>query len=273
MSAMRVVRKIRNNLFTFRVVRALGGPAYLSYLARFVLHIPAIVRIGDFRTLDRSMGPVARSFRYAGRRFGFDCGFCDDRLREESFAFGIARELYLRDCYFKWQPDWVYRDARNVVDLGANRGAFSALMTGPAEKIVLVECGPEYDPVIRHNMAINGFGNFAIEPVFIGDGGMTESDAPHMTVDALFDKHGLDRVDLIKIDIEGSEFSLFEKTGWLDRVRAVAMEVHPNCGNPETIMEVLAASGFTVRAADDDLAVATDRRNANFVYAWKTPDG
>ena len=269
---MSIVRKFHNNLFTGRVVGALGVPTYLSYLGRFVANIPGIARIGDFRTLDQSMGAVAKTFRYDGQTFQFDCGFCDDLLQEESFAFGIAREIYLRDCYFKWQPDWVYRNARNVVDLGANRGSFSALMTVPAEKIVLVECGPEYDPVIRHNMAINGFENFAIEPVFIGDGGMTESDAPHMTIDALFDKHGLDRVDLIKIDIEGSEFSLFEKTGWLARVNAISMEVHPNCGNPETIMETLAANGFSVLAADDNLAMAADRRSASFVYAWKTPN-
>jgi len=51
---------------------------------------------------------------------------------------------------------------------------------------------------------------------------------PVVALGDVLDTHRFERVDLLKIDIEGSEFSLFEgECGWLDRVQRITMEVHP----------------------------------------------
>jgi hypothetical protein len=51
------------------------------------------------------------------------------------------------------------------------------------------------------------------------------------------DRHGMDTVDVVKVDIETSERFLFaENTDWLDRVNCVAIEFHdrivPGCREP-----------------------------------------
>ena len=247
----------------------LGPSLYARYLATFVANAPRVMRAGDLRPLDKAMG-AARRFRYRDRSFVFDCRFCDDHLDENAFAFGIVREIYIRDCYLRWQPPSVYAGAKTVVDLGANRGAFSTLMTTQAAFIVSVECGEQYGPIIRHNMSENDFSGYAIERAFIGgESGFIDSDAPKISMEELFRRHGIDSVDLMKMDIEGSEFELFASPDWLRRVRALSMEVHRQSGNPAEILRVLGRQGFTTIATDDDLQRVDDPKRAGFIYAWR----
>jgi FkbM family methyltransferase len=51
---------------------------------------------------------------------------------------------------------------------------------------------------------------------------------------ALMEEHGLDHVDVLKLDIEGAECAVLERSaGWIDRVGAIAAELHdeitPGC--------------------------------------------
>lgn len=216
------------------------------------------------------MGRTAQQFHYRGSTFLFDCSFCDDQFKEDSFAFGLVRELFIRDCYFRWHHRSVYDCARTVVDLGANRGAFSALMTTRAKFILSVECQEQYVPLIQHNMLKNDFQNYAIETAFVGEGGFfTESNAPRLTMDELLQRHDIESVDLLKLDIEGSEFALFESADWLQRVNAISMELHSLYGNPNDIIETIAEHGFAYAMADEDLQCVKDTEHANFIYAWK----
>lgn len=247
----------------------LGISTYLQYLFRLFVCIPGIVRSGDFRSLDQSMGAIAKVFRYRNNKFYFDCEFCDAQLDEDSFGFGIVREIYVRDCYFRWHPPSVYENAKVVVDLGANRGAFSSLMTTTAKFVLSVECGKQYSHIIEHNFSRNGFSTFSIENLFVGTGGTTESASSHITMNDLLDRYGLDEVDFLKMDIEGSEFSLFETADWLKRIRALSMEVHVNEGNPESILESLRAYGFSYKVTDEDLVPTDDLSVAGFIYAWR----
>lgn len=266
---MKQVQKIRNNILTGRAVSVLGPATYSAYLARLLTSLPQIVREGDLRPLDKAMGRVARQFHYRGSSFFFDCAFCDAQLAEDSFAFGVVREIYIRDCYFKWQPAWAYDRARTVIDLGTNRGAFSTLMTTRADRILSVECNPQYLPIIRHHMALNKYSACTIENAFIGSGGAMESAVPHLSMDELFERHRLESVDFMKMDIEGSEFSLFESPDWLKRVRALSMEVHPSYGDPALLLARFREHGFTCVVADDNLQPLQDARQASFMYAWK----
>ena len=267
---MSKLQKLRNNLLSGNAVSVLGPLQYTKYLASFLVNAPRIRSVADLRPLDRAMGKTAKRFHYRRSSFLFDCGFCDDRLKEESFAFGLAREVFIRDCYFKWHPSSVYRGARIVVDLGANRGAFSSLMTTKAKFILSVECQEQYVPIIQHNMLINKFPSYAIETAFVGAGGSdASSNAPRLTVDELFQRHSIESVDLLKVDIEGSEFALFESANWLQRVNAISMEVHPHYGNPRDIVERVAEQGFAYALADEDMNCVNEAENANFIYAWR----
>lgn len=263
-------QKLRGNLLSGRAISVLGPVQYARYLANFLANIPRIGSGGDLRPLDKAMGMTAKQFHYRGSSFFFDCQFCDDHLKEDSFGFGIAREIYIRDCYFKWHPPSVYDRARTVIDLGANRGAFSSLMTTKASSILSVECQEQYRPAIEHNMLMNNFANYAVEIAFVGAGGsVTQSTSPRLTVDELLQRHNIEFVDLIKLDIEGSEFALFDSADWLQRVNAISMEVHPLYGNPNDILESITQHGFAYAIADGTLQRVEDARHANFIYAWK----
>ncbi len=58
-----------------------------------------------------------------------------------------------------------------------------------------------------------------------------------ISIPTLMHEHGLDHIDLLKVDIEGAEKELFEAAdlGWLDKVGSIAIELHdrmkPGCGH------------------------------------------
>src|SRR5215471_16221932 len=188
-NAMRRFRKIQNNLLSARLPLVLGPLVYAAYVTKFFLGLPGILRAGRLNSLDKAMGKIARRFHYRGSTIFFDCEFCDQHLHEDSFAFGIVREMFIRDCYLKWQPSFIYENARTVVDLGANRGAFSTLMTARATFILSVECGPHYAPIIKHNVTRNGYRHYAIETAFIGAGGTADSYGPRVALPDLLRRH------------------------------------------------------------------------------------
>jgi hypothetical protein len=41
------------------------------------------------------------------------------------------------------------------------------------------------------------------------------------------DELGIDRIDLLKLDVEGAEYDVLSRTTRLDAVRAIAGELHP----------------------------------------------
>jgi len=266
-----VLQKLWDNVFSPRVISILGFRRYLIYLQKFLENLNEIKKCGDLRPLDKAMGEVGvKQFWYRGNSFYFDCKFCDDILKEESFAFGVAREIYIRDCYFKWHDRSVYENSKVVIDLGANRGAFASLMTTRADFILCVECNKNYVPVIEYNMKLNNYNNYVIDSSFIGAGGMLNAKGVGMS--DLFLRYNIKKANLVKLDIEGSEFSVFEDCRWLHRVEALSMEVHRDYGNPYEIISALSRVGFIVKAADENLRllnVETNQEDVAFIYARK----
>ncbi len=248
----------------------MGLRLYIRYVASFLKNIPNIQQAGDLRPLDKSMGELAKKFHYRGKSFFFDCGYCDHHLQEDSFAFGVAREIYIRDCYFRWIPSEIFSRIRVAVDLGANRGAFSALMTTQAKCIISVECDGKYESIIRHNLQLNNYDAYGIEVAAVGSIPLIGSGAG-MTMEDLMRSHQIESIDFLKIDIEGSEFSLFAITGWLDRVHALSMELHPAHGDCSVIAEAIKSKGFELVVANENLERVNEICDASFLYAWKRP--
>lgn len=264
------LKKLYNNIFSPRAISVLGFWAYVLYLRTFVSCVPKIVRSGDLRPLDEAMGFRTKLFKYRGRQVLFDCKFCDEEVRDNTFAFGLVRELFIRDCYFKFHPAHLFEQVKTVVDLGANRGAFSVLMARSAKFVLSVEAQGHFVPVIKHNMDINSFSNYAIDRCFVGGQGvLSGSEFPTKTMEQLLECHGINRVDLLKVDIEGSEFDLFRDAAWLNRVSAVSMEVHPSFGNVGVLIGELSRRAFRVVAADENMAFVPDGKGVAFIYAWK----
>lgn len=265
---MRALIKLRNNILSRNALRVLGLRQWLLYIGMFVRKLPAILRSRDLRPLDQVMGQTVQEFRVRGTRFAFDCAYCDEHVRDGSFAFSLAREIYIRDCYFRFHAPQVWNSMKTVVDLGANRGTFSVMVAARCDFVLCVEAQPHFAPVIRHNMEVNGFTKYAIETVLVGKGGaLADYGARRLTMVELLNLHSLGEVDLIKLDIEGSEFEIFERPEWLSRTKAVSMEVHSQHGNSANVLATLARNGFRYVMASEYLRRVSTADAATFIYA------
>jgi hypothetical protein len=79
------------------------------------------------------------------------------------------------------------------------------------------------------------------------------------------------RVDLLKIDVEGSEWEVLAGVApelW-QRVRQVVVEVHDVTGRVGAVDQLLKRQGFETAVDREDWAVLS-LLGVNFVYAWRT---
>lgn len=202
-----------------------------------------------------------------------------------------AREMYCRNVYLR--TGLVMPKAGWVIDLGANHGLFSIWAAVTGAQVVAVEAQQAFAPVIRGLAAHNGVARRVhVEAAFAGgtatpgtatgdlaDDGMWAA-ASHgagqrpasVSVPELMSAYRIDRIDLLKVDIEGGEFAVFgpgEDLRWLDRVDQVVMEVHPQWGDTASLVDRLGEHGFQVELRDNAGASVTTRK-APFEYAYFT---
>lgn len=154
-------------------------------------------------------------------------------------------ESYQPDGFELHRPSW-------IIDAGANAGFATSWFAHryPTATVVAIEPDPGNVDVLRLNTA--RLTNVRIEQAALSDsdepmhlidmgtgpwgmrvgrdsadGGRIVAEVECMTVDTLMQRHQIDRIDLLKIDIEGGELEVFKSAGsWIDRVDAVATELH-----------------------------------------------
>lgn len=157
---------------------------------------------------------------------------------------------------------------RTIVDLGANVGFASArfLSAFHDSKVIAVEPDPDNAAICRANLAPYGSRARLIEGgVWHTSGGLmlvrgafrdgrewttqvrsARADETPDTMAYDIDSLTQEPIDLLKIDIEGSEQALFSlNTGWLDRVRHLCIELHgPEC--EKAVLDALSIYRCTV---------------------------
>lgn len=157
-----------------------------------------------------------------------------------------------------------------VVDLGANEGIFTcyAAKRAPCGRVYAVE--PDSDNLgwLKANLELNHVANVTVVPKCIGqrtgraffrkgptsgtgcvvearepDGDITEVD--QITLADLMNEFRIPRIDLLKIDVEGSEVGALSGAGdQLARVRRIALEYHsPLLANQ--VEKLLGERGFS----------------------------
>jgi hypothetical protein len=262
---MEFFSKFTNN-FGLKVLRIYGLSLYCKYLIYFILNFHHLYKNRNLTIVDKKMDKYVVNISYRNSSFKIDCGYGSSYL-EEGPSFTLIKEICVSDCYFKYHHPNVFYSSKTVLDLGGNRGVFSALMASHATRVICVEVQSHYLPIIEHNMKINNYQNVTVEITFVGSGGLFLNHGKGITIDGLLDKHNLLSVDFLKIDIEGSEFALFESASWLRRVNYISMEVHPTFGDPGTILEALKKQHFKILMADRKLSLTTELNQVAFIYA------
>jgi FkbM family methyltransferase len=89
------------------------------------------------------------------------------------------------------------------------------------------------------------------------------------TLSSVVEKHGIEQIDLVKIDVQKAELDVLrgiEDRHW-PRIRQVVMEVHDLRGLKEQVVELLLSHGFRVRVEQDDLYEGTVIYNVYAVRA------
>lgn len=171
------------------------------------------------------------------------------------------------------------------LDIGANIGSFTLVGARVAKRgrVHSFEPSDHHFRRLSHNVALNGFGNVTLNKLGLSDqpgsatlflpsvsGQMNNSGAASLyaasapgaqvteevalvTLDDYVRDHGISRIDLIKIDIEGAEFiALRGARATLEKFRPIVlMEMDKDsmqraCCKAEDILEFWRALGYTV---------------------------
>lgn len=170
--------------------------------------------------------------------------------------------------------------AETIVDLGASVGlATLRLLAGhPGARVVAVEADPVLIPRLRANVA--GLPVTVVHAAMAGSSGerrffrsdidswgnsldntsetQTAVSVTALSLTDLLDQQGIERVDLLKLDVEGAEWEIFEAP--LDpRIAAIVGEVHGREGkDPDAFVERL-------RADMEVETISADGHQATFV--------
>lgn len=227
----------------------------LRYVGAVLVSVPAVLREGSLAPADRRMAHRMASFRPQP----------GDAIRVEGAAFSGAREMYAR-CVYSRRPGFTVAAGETVVDLGANIGLYTTLAAVNGARTISVEAQSGFLPVIRERLVAHGVADrVEIVHALVGaNTGVLSTDAnrraasdwgeepERLGMDELIDRFGLTRIDLLKIDIEGSEFDLFRKDRFLGMVQRLVMEVHSEFGDVASLVRSIEKHGFAVELLDND---------------------
>ena len=245
---------LRKLVSDFRgIARVCGvGPA-IRWLGCVALTLPTNLRTRNLLAADLKMGTGPFPVRHQIGRA---------KLVGEH-AFSGIREIWVRDVYAR---DGFVRipDHGVVVDLGANMGNFSAmaLAASPTARLVAVEPSRAHAAKWHETMQVNGFADRAqLCQAFVGTfpddqrrafaADPQYADAPFLSEAEFLDRYGIEHIDFLKCDIEGSEFFMMEPgSRILDIADRIAIEVHDFGGDVPAFLDNLKAHGFSDIAVD-----------------------
>ena len=199
----------------------------------------------------------------------------------EGIFFGLAREIYSKRNYFTL-PGFEINENDTIVDLGANAGVFTLLAALCGSKVIAVDAQSGFKKVIEKNVNNNGCSekvNFISGIVGSNTGIISDpfkrksvshyiDKTPEISFSEIISRFNLNRIDFLKVDIEGSEFALFsDNNEWLSLVDKIAMEVHPEFGDVRSLGTLLAKKGFNVWYVNKDQQIVDGLITQGFMFA------
>jgi FkbM family methyltransferase len=260
------------------VCRSASPGAATRWVAALAAHLPECTR-------SRSLSPADRTWARSGARFRTPSGAVVSL--PAGYTAG-AREMYCRNVYLRTglrmpAGGW-------VVDLGANSGLFTVWAAVNGAQVVAVEAQQGFAGEIRGLAEHNGVADRVHVEIALAGGvaspggtvgvvaddvrwAATSHGAParpaDVSVPQLMSAYRIERVGLLKVDIEGGEFAVLADgdLGWLQGVDQLALEVHPGFGDRAALVARLRGQGFTVDLRDNGggrVAAASD--HLDYVY-------
>ncbi|MGZ4881650.1 MAG: FkbM family methyltransferase [Halobacteriota archaeon] len=168
-------------------------------------------------------------------------------LRLRTTDVSLFEEIIVNSEYY-FKPS---KPPRIIIDAGANIGLTSVFYANkfPRARIIAIEPEEANFEMLKKNAAyysnilpiqgalwreeamLNlsnpGTGSWGYQTRGQQESDTVEGHTPGMTVNKLMEQYGIDYIDLLKIDIEGSEKEVFETSScWIDKVGAIIVELH-----------------------------------------------
>jgi hypothetical protein len=266
------LNKLQRILNEYRALaHVLDQRDFLWLMAATALNSAEILRTGKLTSVDAAMSRNM-SVHFGKSRLVLPLSDIDQHLRRwnDNPTFGNVRELYARNCYL--QRLRLKKPQRTVLDLGANRGMFSllALVALEADLVVGVEPMVYYTTIFEQLLEVNHcdprraprYTRFIASP-------SAERNDPiqNVSIQTIVREQNIDRIDLVKMDIEGHEKAVFSEPEWLANVDNISMELHPQVVSDLSIIpEALRRNGFDYALTDQD-GNARGVDSANFLFA------
>jgi FkbM family methyltransferase len=238
----------------FGLIRVCGFGVAFKWIMMILLNLRQCIRQRNLQVPDRAMGKGPYHLRLRNHR----------AIIEDPWAMSSIREIWVRDSYLNGGYLTIPPGAM-VLDLGANRGIFTALALGahPDVRCICVEPRLSDDERIRHLLKVNGWEDRAqICSGFIGGETQIQRDMvaseeglqqEYFTEEQFIARYQLTKIDFIKCDIEGSEYELFKPGSRLLAIaQQMAMEVHGDAAKRNTLIELIRNEGFEVIMQKED---------------------
>lgn len=232
-----------------------------------------------FALLDDRL-PVRQQVRLRVKSFGGKSVICRNGTTDANVLWGIIREKY-------HLPDVPLPPRSCILDLGANAGYSMAHFASlyPDAKVVGVEMDTDnYELACENTRAFgqrcvlvhaaisstNGtltYGGdradgFRLLPEDAAVGAVKKVRA--LTLESFCQEASLDKIDFLKMDIEGAEREVFSSDlSWLSRVYHLKVEVH-NRGDFDLIQGALAGAGFDCAKDKHHWSALVATRKAGF---------
>ncbi|MDB5079816.1 MAG: hypothetical protein JWP00_1740 [Chloroflexi bacterium] len=238
----------------------------LRYHRLSLKNFAGVLRSRSLAVVDRAAGPGPYFLKNNGVSLQL----------EGNQVLGIIREIWVRKVYLA-NGFLEIKPGGLVVDLGANAGGFSLFAATYLThgKIVAVEAQGNLVELLEKNVRAN-----RLEERVVPLHGIVGSETGVITtmrrnsdvssdcfsVGDILAASGYDRIDFLKIDIEGSEFSLFEgDPDFLNYTGQLAIEIHFDYGDLKDIRTKLENKGFECRLSK------LNSPNMCLLYARKRP--
>lgn len=189
-------------------------------------------------------------------------------LRRRSSDFLVFEEIFI-DQIYKLPPQL---EAEYIIDAGANIGlaALYFQRSFPGAKIISIEPVSEnfrllelntsgYPNIVRYQNALwNKKSNLKITNTTEGDWAFMveetneEGDVSAIAINDILKEVPTGRIDILKMDIEGSEKEVFESaTEWISITKNIIVEVHENKreGATDSVLSALRGFNFSKKSA------------------------
>jgi FkbM family methyltransferase len=182
------------------------------------------------------------------------------------------------------------QEPRTIIDLGANIGLVAAHYANlyPKATVIAVEPDPENFVLLRKNtehyenirtlqaavwssdapVQIDQSRDYWSRTVRAADTSPREGvvAVPGITIAELMRRFALSSIDLLKIDIEGSEKEIFDRNfdGWLGATKAILIELHDDLvpGSSNAFFKAIVGRNFTHSQVDEYMFVRFQPRSA-----------